>query len=176
VKTLFLLRHAKSRWKDESLADVDRPLSRRGRDAAARLAEHLRKNFIRPALLLCSPAERTTETLDRIRGALTDETTIRLDRGIYLASPETLLKLLRRVDDAHPSVMVIGHNPGLERLAHALASNTTDAPYHRMTAKFPTGALATLSLTIDRWKAIEPGCGTLDAFTTPKDLTHEPGT
>ena len=106
-----------SKWKDESLADVDRPLSRRGRDTAARLADHLRKNFIRPALLLCSPAERTTETLDRIRGALTDETTIRLDRGIYLASPETLLKLLRGVDNAHPSVMVIGHNPGLERLA-----------------------------------------------------------
>jgi phosphohistidine phosphatase len=163
---LLLLRHAKSSWDDPSLADRDRPLAPRGHRAAARMANHLRSDVPRPDLVLCSPALRTRETLDRMSNAFGDAEVV-VDDELYGAGEGELLERLRAVDDRFETVAVIGHNPGIHDLAIALAGS--GAELDRMEAKFPTGALAVLAF--DRlWRDVSPGGGLLEAFVTPKDL------
>src|SRR6266576_2330919 len=121
MKRLFLLRHAKSSWDDAELADHDRPLAPRGRRAAKLIAEHLRRQSVPPALVLCSSAQRTRETLDRIAPALGEEVPVQIERELYAASEQRLLERLRAITGGVESMLLIGHNPGLEQLALSLA-------------------------------------------------------
>jgi phosphohistidine phosphatase len=166
VRTLYLLRHAKSSWDDPALADRERPLAPRGRKDGKLLAEHLRKQGIEPELVLCSAAARTRETLELVRPAL-GGATVAVEDELYGASSDELLARLRRVPDEVGSVMVIGHNPGLEQLALGLAS--TGDELARLEEKFPTAALATLALT-QAWAALAPGNAVLAAYVVPKQL------
>jgi phosphohistidine phosphatase len=163
LKRLFLLRHAKSSWDDEGLADHDRPLASRGRKAAKRIAKHLRSEGITPSLVLCSSAQRTRETLERVG----PDGDVRIERDLYGASAPELLERLRRVPDATESVMLIGHNPGIQELALELAGN--GGRLEDVERKFPTCALATLSLPT-AWSELEPGAAELVGFVRPKDL------
>jgi phosphohistidine phosphatase len=168
MRRVYLLRHAKSSWKDSSLADRDRPLAGRGRRAAAAIADHLEAEGIRPDLVLCSPARRTRETLERVETALGDRVEVRFEEALYGASEVELLARLRALPPEVSSVMLIGHNPGLEDLALALAS--TGDGLARMREKYPTGALATIDLPADEWDAIEADTGELVAYVRPRDL------
>jgi phosphohistidine phosphatase len=168
VKRVYLLRHAKSSWKDRSLADRDRPLAGRGRRAAKAMAGHLEAERIRPDLVLCSPARRTRETLERVERAFGDRVDARLDESLYGASEAELFDLLGALPTDVESVMLIGHNPGIEELALALASEGDGLP--RMREKYPTAALATIDLAADRWSEIERGSGELVAYVRPADL------
>jgi phosphohistidine phosphatase len=168
MRRVYLLRHAKSSWKDGSLADRERPLAGRGRKAARAMAGHLEDEGIRPDLVLCSPARRTRETLERIEDALGDGIEARFEDALYGATEATLLRCLNALPDEVDSVMLIGHNPGLEDLAMALASQ--GAELDRLREKFPTAALATIDLPADRWSAVERGRGELVAFVRPRDL------
>ena len=163
---LLLLRHAKSSWDDPSLADRDRPLAPRGHRAAERMADHLRSEVPHPDLVLCSPALRTRETLERMSNALGDAEVV-VDDELYGADGNELLERLRAVDDRFETVAVIGHNPGIHDLAITLAGS--GAELDRMEAKFPTGALAVLAFD-GRWRDVSPGGGLLEAFVTPRDL------
>src|SRR5262245_6241843 len=116
MKHLYLLRHAKSSWKDTSLPDHDRPLAGRGRRAAKAIAGHLREQGIEPELVLCSTARRARETLERIEPAL-GASALCLEDELYAAGAPALLERLRSVPDPVGSVMLIGHNPALEELA-----------------------------------------------------------
>jgi phosphohistidine phosphatase len=167
VKTLYVLRHAKSSWKDETLPDHDRPLAGRGRKAARRLAEHLRDDAIAPALVLCSTSARTRETLERVRPGLYGDPVVEFEEEIYGAGEWTLVERLRRVPEQVPSVMVIGHNPGLEQLVLSLARGGERLPDVR--AKYPTGALATLEFD-SGWRDLAPGVAELTAYVTPREL------
>lgn len=173
VKTLFLLRHAKSSWKNSSLPDFDRPLTKRGRKAGKLLRKFLAGSDPGPALVICSGAKRTRETLDLIRPALPDPVTLAVEDGLYLAGADRLLSRIRRIDSAVTSAMVIGHNPDLEILALALAGNGDPSLLRRLEAKFPTGALAILSSEIDTWKNIGPGNTRLVGYVRPDDLDGE---
>jgi phosphohistidine phosphatase len=166
VHALYLLRHAKSSWDDPTLADRERPLAPRGRRDAKRIAEHLRRVGVQPELVLCSTAARTHETLDLLRPALATATVV-LEEGLYGASAEELLARIRLVPDSVSSVMLIGHNPGLHELAVTLASSGDEL--QRLEAKFPTAALATLSLA-KTWSQLAPAGSTLEAFVVPKQL------
>jgi phosphohistidine phosphatase len=166
VQALYLLRHAKSSWDDPTLADHQRPLAARGRRDAKRIAKHLRGLAVQPELVLCSPATRTQETLDLLRPAVA-ASTVMLEEGLYAASSEELLARIRLVPDSVSSVMLIGHNPGLHELAVTLAS--AGDQLERLEAKFPTAALATLSLA-KTWGQLAPGDATLEAFVVPKQL------
>ena len=168
MTVLTVLRHAKSSWKDRSLADRDRPLAGRGKRAAKAVAGHLEAEGIRPDLVLCSPARRTRETLERVEAAFGDQVETRLDEALYGASEAELLACLRALAQEIDSVMVIGHNPGLEELALALASQ--GAQLARMREKYPTAALATIDLPAEDWRAIERGSGKLVAYVRPRDL------
>jgi phosphohistidine phosphatase len=163
VKTLHLLRHAKSDWADDSLPDQERPLAPRGIKAARQLAQHLEANPIEVDLVLCSPARRTRETLELLRPAL-GSVAVKFDQTIYAAAGEELLTRLRRVSKNVGAVMIIGHNPGVEEAAWLLLGPGR-APGH-----FPTCALAGLRLPAAGWKEVEEGTADLVAFLTPKDL------
>jgi phosphohistidine phosphatase len=166
-RRLYLLRHAKSSWKDERLADHDRPLAGRGKRAAKAIAGHLRKQGIEPELVLCSTATRARETLAGIRAVLGDGE-VRLERELYRAGPGVLLARLHAVPEAVGSVMVIGHNPGLEDLALLLARRGSTV--RELEAKFPTGALATLALRGSDWAGLDRASADLIAFVRPRDL------
>jgi phosphohistidine phosphatase len=169
VRTLYLLRHAKSSWDDPGLADHDRPLAPRGQRAATTMAEHLRDEGIAPELVLCSSSRRTRQTLERIASALGDEAEVEFERELYAASAQELLDRLRDVDDDVESVMVIGHNPGIEQLALSLAGE--GAKLADMRRKFPTAALATLDVE-SGWSELQPGGATLADFVKPKQLAR----
>jgi phosphohistidine phosphatase len=166
---VFLLRHAKSSWSDPALEDHDRPLAPRGVDAVQRMRRHFANAGISPQLVLCSSAARTVATLEGIRAALSPLTLVKVEPGLYAASQPQLLRRLRLVDDDVTSVLVIGHNPGLEDLAAELVGSGDDTARQRMDAKFPTGALAALSFDV-AWADLAPGVARLESFVVPRDL------
>jgi phosphohistidine phosphatase len=174
MKTLFLLRHAKSDWSDGALSDHARPLNARGRTTAPLIAAYMKKKAYAPALVLCSTATRTVQTLDLIKPVLPDATIVRYEDPLYLAEPEKLLERIRWVESQFPSVMLIGHNPGMELLAAGLsAPGKTAAEKGRrdvMREKYPTAALAVLKFAVKDWREVARGEGALADFIRPKDL------
>jgi phosphohistidine phosphatase len=166
-RRLYLLRHAKSSWKEQGLADHDRPLSRRGRRAAKAISRHLRQNRVVPELVLCSTARRARQTLEGIEPAL-GRGAVRVEPDIYGAGPADLLALLHAIAPPVRSVMVIGHNPGLDQLALLLARH--GSAIQELEAKFPTGALATLAFRGPGWDALDRGTAELIEFIRPRDL------
>jgi phosphohistidine phosphatase len=168
MHTLYLLRHAKSSWADPTLPDPDRPLAPRGRRDAKRIANHLARLEIEPELILCSPAQRTRETLQLLRPALGASPTVRLEADLYAASSPSLLERVRAVPETTASVMLIGHNPGLHELALVLAS--AGAELERLEATFPTAALATLTLANTPWSQLSDADALLTAYVVPKQL------
>jgi phosphohistidine phosphatase len=167
IRDLFLLRHAKSSWENPQLADHDRPLAPRGRRATNLIAEHLSRELIAPALVLCSSARRARETLERIAPALGKDLAVRIERDLHAGSEHQLLDRLRAVSDDAASVMLIGHNPAVEQLAITLASSGEKVAI--IERKYPTGALATLEFN-GSWRELRSGSAELTAFVTPKDL------
>jgi phosphohistidine phosphatase len=167
TRTIYLLRHAKSSWDDPGLPDHERPLAPRGRRAGKQMAEHLRETGVAPELVLCSSAVRTRQTLDLIRAALGD-TAVEVEDGLYGAGSDDLLDRLRSLPDSTSSVLLLGHNPGLEQLALLLAGSGDELD--RLQAKFPTGALATIAVPPAPWSSLNEGDGELTAFVVPKQL------
>jgi phosphohistidine phosphatase len=165
---LTLLRHAKSSWADDGEEDRDRPLAPRGRKAARRLAGYLREQGIRPDLVLCSPAARTTETLELIRPGLGEKVDVQVEEALYGAGARELLDRLRGLADSIEWAMVVGHNPGLQQLVVLLAR---DGPLReRARSHFPTGALATMRLHDGSWADLGPGRADLLSYVAPREL------
>jgi phosphohistidine phosphatase len=167
-KFLFVLRHAKSSWDDPALADHDRPLGSRGWAAVKTLAQHVSTARIEPALVLCSSARRTRETLNGL--GLGGEHVI--ERDLYGASCEEVLHRLHRVPEEIESVMVVGHNPTLQALVVRLAAGDggdDDSNLVQVRRKFPTGALATLIFE-GAWADLSPGSARLVGYVRPKSL------
>lgn len=170
MRTLILLRHAKSSWDRLDLDDIDRPLAPRGRKAARAVARHMKKEELLPDLVLCSPAVRVRETFELICEELGQEVPARILRTLYLGAPSRLLASVARAPDEIAQLMLIGHNPGLGSLAVRLAGSGPAKALRQMEEKFPTAALAVIVFDADRWSALEPGSGRLKAFVRPKDL------
>ena len=170
MKTIFLLRHAKSSWDDDSLSDHDRPLSERGRAAAPRMGAYMRGAGYLPDLVLCSTSTRTRQTLDAVLSELGVEPATEFQEELYLAAPSEMLDLVRSVPDTVEAVLMVGHNPGTGMLAAALSGDGLPDKIFLMRAKFPTTGLAIVELSVDRWKDVVDGCGTLKEFIRPRDL------
>ena len=162
TRQLFLLRHAKSSWDKPALADHDRPLAPRGREAAQRMGAHMRREHTRVALVLCSSARRARETLDLV--APPGE--VRIERELYGATAAELLERLRRVPDDVDAVMLIGHEPAMRDLAVGLVGGENELTDR----KFPTAALATLTFS-GPWSTLAPDHAELAAFVRPRELT-----
>jgi phosphohistidine phosphatase len=145
VKTLLLLRHAKSSWDDPGLDDHDRPLNKRGRRDAPRMGRLLLEEKLVPDEILCSTAARARETAEEVKEASGFAGDVRFSRTLYLAGSREILAAVRTVAPAAGTAMVIGHNPGIEELLDAL----TGAGKHLSTA-----ALARIALPVERWRDI----------------------
>ena len=168
-KTLYLLRHAKSSWKDMSLDDAERPLAKRGRRAGALMGRYLATEGLRPDLILCSVAKRTRQTTKLVLKELGADIPVRFEEDLYMASPREMVFLLRHVAETAESVMVVAHNPGTESLAHDLIGDGDESSLARMGEKFPTAALAVLTFP-GRWRDITPACARLERYVAPRDL------
>ncbi|MBM3567073.1 MAG: histidine phosphatase family protein [Alphaproteobacteria bacterium] len=169
TKELILFRHAKSSWDDPLLHDFDRPLNRRGRRAAVRMAGWMADAKYRPTLVLCSPAARTRETHDIVRAAL-GKPEVKFERALYLASAARLLQRLRKLPAKTRSVMLIGHNPGLQRLALKLSAGQRTGVRVRINKKFPTAALVRFAITAEHWRDLGPETTRLLDFVRPRDV------
>jgi len=170
VKTLWLLRHAKASAGGDGLADRDRPLSARGRDAAARIGRHLAERDVRPELVLCSPALRTRETIELVAKGLGAELPVDYEDDLYLASERDLRRRIEQVPGDVASVLLVGHNPGIAELAQQLAARGQPDALAELRAKFPTGALAELRIHSQRWSHFARSGCELVAFVKPKQL------
>ncbi len=165
---MFLLRHAKSSWADPALADHDRPLAPRGRRAAKRIADYVRSEGVRPALVLCSSARRARETLTELNEALGDQAEVLVTDDLYGADAGEILHRLGEVDQNIASVMIVGHNPGLHDLALELTGDGAAAAISQLHTKFPTGALATLHVGPIRWGELGAGQAYLASLVLPR--------
>lgn len=170
MKQIVLMRHAKSSWDDPSLEDIERPLNKRGRKAGKAMAEHIGKAGLAPTVVICSTSVRTRQTLEMLMPALR-EPQVYFDDRVYEATLQTLLARLKELPEDCASVLIVGHNPGLERLAHFLAGDQGEPKaLARMTAKYPTGALAVLSTELAGWTDLKGECCRLDSFICPSEL------
>lgn len=145
MKTLLVLRHAKSSWKEEGVSDHDRPLNKRGKRDAPRVGELLLDEGLKPELIISSTARRARKTASKVASQCGYQGIIELQGTLYLAPPGAYLETLRKVDDALDRVLVVGHNPGLEQLVAQLTGQHTP---------LPTATLAQIELDITRWRDI----------------------
>ena len=170
MRKLFLLRHAKSSWDDTALEDFDRPLNGRGRKDAKRMGQYMADQAIRPGIALVSGATRTRATWEMVEPHL-EGVPVTIEAELYEAGKSRLLTRLRSLDEHMDSALLIGHNPGIGRLAEILVDHHGEpALLAELAAKFPTGALAVIELDIAHWGELEAGRGKLLAFVRPKDL------
>ena len=169
MKRLGLLRHAKSSWADSDLRDFDRPLKRRGIKAARAMGEELRRRDVEFDLVLASPAQRIVETVARLEEGYGRSLDSKFERGIYEASALSLWQIIERASNGAESLLLVGHQPGLQALATMLASRGD--PHHReMRDYFPTAAFALTEFEADDWRGIEPGTGRVELYLTPRAL------
>lgn len=168
MKTLTLLRHAKSGWDDSVPRDFDRPLNPKGRRAAQVMGRHLRDRGVVFDHAVASPAVRVRETLAEVGAGYGRPLSPAWDKRIYLASVETLLDIVRELPATADHTLLVGHNPGLEDLVLTLApegGRERDA----VQMKYPTASLAEL-IWEGEWSAAAAGGATLARFTRPRDL------
>lgn len=170
MKTLILMRHAKSSWSAGEVADHDRALSSRGREAAPRMAAWLRAAGLKPQVILCSTATRVRETLALLRPELPRDIAVRERRHLYMALPREILAEIAKLPRSADCAMVLGHNPGIGSLAHWLTGRSDPVAMARLGEKFPTAAIAVLEFDADSWGDVDGEQGTLRHFVTPKDV------
>jgi phosphohistidine phosphatase len=161
MKTLYLLRHAKSSWDDPSLNDFDRPLNKRGLKAAPKVGAYMLKEKIQPEMVLSSPALRAKQTTHMVCEAAGLSSLINFDERIYEASVQRLFEIVAGFEDGINTAMMVGHNPGFEELLAALTGES-----HRM----PTAALACIELKIKKWSDLTGGCGKFKWLVKAKEL------
>ena len=165
MKTLLILRHAKSSWKDSSLTDHDRPLNKRGKQDAPRMGKLLLQQGLIPDRIISSTAKRARKTATAVAKACQREDKVELTPEFYHASPGSYLAVLQNISDYDERVMVVGHNPGMEALvAHLTGIMET----------MPTAALAHVALPIDQWTELDYEVqGELLHLWCPKEINSE---
>ena len=163
MKTLLVLRHAKSSWDDAALDDHERPLNKRGRRDAPRMGALVREHGLIPDVVISSDAVRARLTAEAVVEEARCAGEILLDQRLYMAGPADVLSLLRTVGEKAETVMIVGHNPGLEELVAQLTGDWQD---------LPTAALAQIVLPIDQWRDLKLSTrGTLVGHWRPKQPT-----
>ena len=172
MKSLTLLRHAKSGWDDPVARDFDRPLNPRGRRAARAVGAEMKARGLAFDLVLASPARRVTETLDEV-GAAYGAVEAHYDERLYLAPAATLLDIVRHAPDGVSRLLLVGHNPGMEELALRLARR--DRLRGEVEIKYPTGTVAEIELPVEQWAKVREGTGRIVRFIRPRDLDPELG-
>ena len=167
-RRLVLLRHAKSSWDSDAARDFDRPLAPRGEAAAPEIGRFLADRDLWPEWVLCSPAKRTRQTWKRVSPAVEIPPVVVHDPALYLASARTILARIRETPARITTVLVVGHNPGLQELASDLAHRAAPEVGAAVAAKFPTTAVLALAFDDAAWSDLDGEVGRLLAWRTPK--------
>ncbi len=176
MRTVTLLRHAKSSWAATPAgsappADKARPLAPRGLRDAPRMAAWMAAHGIRPELVLCSTAVRARQTLELVQDAvLAAEGTVTFRDELYLAEAEDLIEIVRNLAEGVHHVMLVGHDPGMHEAAQLLIGAGDIAMRRLLADKFPTAAAAVIDFKVRHWRDIAPGEGRLRLFMAPKRL------
>ena len=160
MKRLIVMRHAKSSWDDPALDDFDRPLNGRGKLAAPYMGALMRSKGLVPDVIVASPAKRARKTAKKARKAGEFAAPVTYEPGVYEASTGTLVDILSKVEDTNHTVLLVGHNPGMEGLVGYLTGTS---------AAMPTAAVAVLELTVDSWGQIDRDTGHLKALFRPTE-------
>ena len=168
--TLILLRHAKSSWKDPTLSDHDRPLASRGKADAPLMGKALAKHGLIPDLVLCSTARRTRDTLDLVLPELQREPQVVYEDRIYHATPAELFTVVQGAPQTASQVLLVGHNPELQRFALDVIGPGPKHLKDRIAAKLPTAAVVVTRFSSGAWKDIEVNSGKLELFLTPREV------
>ncbi len=165
MKTLLLMRHGKSSWKDESLEDFERPLKKRGRKNAKKIAKVIAENGLNPDIIIASSATRARETVGVVVEVLGFENRIVFSDELYMGEPSDIVDALKNLNDDYNSVLIVGHNPGLEAYLQ-IVDGEIEA--------LPTAGLGQLVLVLDRWEDLSfDTMGDLVGFWTPKSLSED---
>lgn len=162
-KTLILVRHAKSSWKDSTLNDIQRPLNKRGNKDAPKIGEHMARKGLLPEVIFSSPGLRalTTARLISVKIGITPKE-IKIDDNIYTFSSDALLKVISKLKNKYDLVMIVGHNPAITDTVNYLTGSNID--------NVPTCGVAVLKFKTDSWKDIYKNCASLKSFDYPKKL------
>ena len=169
IRTVRLLRHAKSSWDQPDLADHERPLTERGVRAAGLIGRYLGERGASVDLVLCSTAVRARQTFDHVLGSI-GRPEVRFESDIYGADAASLIGMLRELTDPIRSVLVVGHNPAMHELAVLLVGDGNAAARESLRERFPTGALATISAPPGSWRDLREHSGRLESFVIPRRL------
>jgi phosphohistidine phosphatase len=167
--TLSLLRHAKSSWKNASLADRERPLNGRGKAEAPAMGKAMSKHGLEPELVLCSSARRTRDTLDLVLPQLKAEPKVVYEDGLYHGTPAEMLAILQSVPQAVSKVLLVGHNPELQTFALDLIGSGPKHLKDKLQSKLPTAGLVVVRFLTGPWQGLAVNSGTLELFLTPKE-------
>jgi phosphohistidine phosphatase len=160
MKTLYLLRHAKSSWKEPGLRDFDRPLNGRGREEAPLVGRFLRKRKLRADLILSSPAARARQTAALVKEAAGLSAKLLYDERIYEADAARLLEVVTRAGESAGALLLVGHNPGMEELLLLLTGEVR---------QMPTARLACVALEVGEWTEVRVGAGRLEWLVQPEE-------
>lgn len=169
----MLFRHAKSDWSRSGLPDRERPLNKRGRETAPLMAAHIAAHDLVPQRAIVSSAVRTRDTWKLMTPSFRRKPETVFEPRIYEASPRAILSVIKETPPEIKSLMVVGHNPGLQSLAMALVGSGDAALRDELAAKFPTAALAVIDFIAESWSALRAGSGSLEHFVNPRSLTGD---
>lgn len=171
MKKLYILRHAKADYP-AGVEDHERPLNKRGEQASIVTGKYLKLKGISPDYIISSDSCRTAQTIKNILREAGINTQVQYSKKLYLATAGEMLKELAKIDDKIASVLLVCHNPSAQQLATILAGNGNPQAIQNVKNKYPTCGLAYLELDTDSWKIIDPACGFLKEFVTPKSLSQ----
>jgi len=162
-KTLILVRHAKSSWKDTKLNDIQRPLNKRGNKDAPKMGKFMAEHNIQPEVIFSSPGLRalTTARLISVKIGIKPSDII-VDDNIYTFNSEELLNAINALNNKYKKVMIVGHNPAITDLVNYLSGSKID--------NVPTCGVAVLRFSINSWKKVSKNKAKLDSFDYPKKL------
>jgi phosphohistidine phosphatase len=170
MRRLLLLRHAKAERSRPGERDHERALAARGRGDAPKLGAYMVRHAFMPDLVLVSTSARTRETWDLAATVFEDVPPVKYDERIYEAGPHAILKVVNETGPQVGTLLVVGHNPGIQELAMLLVAVSDSDALLRLREEFPTASLALINFMVDDWSRLHPRTGRLEHFVTPKTL------
>jgi phosphohistidine phosphatase len=170
MRRIFLLRHAKSDRSDPGASDHGRPLNRRGQEAARRIGAYLDRHRLVPESVLCSTATRARETWALVAAEIPSAPPPDYDERLYNAAPGKILDVLGQASPGIKSLLLVGHNPGLQDLSTLLIASGDLGDRERLHEKLPAGGLVVIDFPIEDWSKLHPRSGRLERFVVPRTL------